>query len=411
VAAPGRRARARAPLAVSHRVASWLMLRASLLASLLHVWATHAVPTVPTPLAPARTPLRPLSIDSIQARGWLQQQLLLQADGLGENMPLFYAPVNRSRWLLPSNASCVDGTCVTSSRGRPKKCGVAQHGGLHETFVYWLNGAAPLACAVRAERPAFFGQVSRAIDRVLELHADEGAWLAAFDDQIPARRDVWASFRLMTALTQFADAAGNETLSAGVHLAVGAYVKELGDFIYTGGGFAANAWAHMRWQEGALVCLWLAEHPATPASGRAAALALARAMAARYFDWSTFLTNPAAIAATTSAADPSHPHFQSCPSNSSLCHHGVNVGQALQEPAVRYLLSGNLAFLRNTTLAVKTLWRLHGQASGIYSAEDNLAGLEPSKGTETCTVNEAMLSLFTAAWCGRNLFPFCAIWY
>ena len=124
------------------------MLRASLLASLLHVWAIHAVPTVPTPLAPARTPLRPLSIDSIQARGWLQQQLLLQADGLGENMPLFYAPVNRSRWLLPSNASCVDGTCVTSSRGRPKKCGVAQHGGLHETFVYWLNGAAPLACAV-----------------------------------------------------------------------------------------------------------------------------------------------------------------------------------------------------------------------------------------------------------------------
>ena len=65
---------------------------------------------------------------------------------------------------------------------------------------------------------------------------------------------------------------------------------------------------------------------------------------------------------------------------------------------MRYMLSNNTDYLRNSTLAVDTVWRLHGQASGIYSAEDNLAGLEPSKGTETCTVNEAMLSLYTAAW-------------
>ena len=63
---------------------------------------------------------------------------------------------------------------------------------------------------------------------------------------------------------------------------------------------------------------------------------------------------------------------------------------------MRYLLSGDREYLRNSTLAVETVWRLHGQASGIYSAEDNLAGREPSKGTETCTVNEAMFSLFSA---------------
>jgi hypothetical protein len=65
------------------------------------------------------------------------QLLLLQADGLGSHMPLFYAPVNQSRWLTGGgpNESCTDGTCVTSSRGPPKKCGVDGHGGLHETFA------------------------------------------------------------------------------------------------------------------------------------------------------------------------------------------------------------------------------------------------------------------------------------
>ena len=187
-------------------------------------------------------------------------------------------------------------------------------------------------------------------------------------------------------------------MAAAIHGAVQSYVKELDAFVNLAGGFAPNAWAHMRWAEGATVCLWLADHPATASPAAASAVALARNMAARYFNWANFLTDPAAIAATTSASDPSHPHFANCPPNSSQCHHGVNVGQALQEPAMRYRLSGNRAYLRNSTLAVRTLWRLHGQASGIYSAEDNLAGLEPSKGTETCTVNEAMLSLFTAAW-------------
>ena len=359
-----------------------------------------AVPSVVVHVEPppsARTPFVALSIDAIEPQGWLKQQLTLQADGLGANMPLFYAPVNRSRWLVPSNSSCVDGTCVTSSHGPPKKCGVDQHGGLHETFVYWINGAAPLACVLRRERPQFFRQVSEAVTRVLELHKEPGAWLAAFDDQIPARRDVWASFRLMTALTQFSDAARSTTVAAAAHRAVGAYLSELGVFVETGGGFAATSWAYMRWQEGATVCLWFADHPYTTPSGRAAALTLARTMAARYFDWSAFLTDPSAIDIATSAADPSHPQFKDCPFNSSQCHHGVNVGMALQEPAIRYRLSGNVDYLRNSTLAVKTVWRFHGQASGIYSAEDNLAGLAPSKGTETCTVNEAMLSVFNAA--------------
>lgn len=61
--------------------------------------------------------------------------------------------------------------------------------------------------------------------------------------------------------------------------------------------------------------------------------------------------------------DPSHA--------SGLSTHGVNVGQALQAPSLQYLLTGDAAFLQNASDGIDTVWRYHGQASGIYSAEDN----------------------------------------
>ena len=39
------------------------------------------------------------------------------------------------------------------------------------------------------------------------------------------------------------------------------------------------------------------------------------------------------------------------------------------------------------------------------SAEDNLAGLDPSKGTETCATNEALLSLYVAGGCTTTTAP------
>lgn len=171
-----------------------------------------------------------------------------------------------------------------------------------------------------------------------------------------------------------------------------------------------------------------------------------------------------------SIPDPSHP--------GSMPTHGVNVGQALQACAWQYKLSASPEWQANATLAIETVWKWHGQSSGmckyfqaikttwlraawykyrcfssifkkfysfciqhtnadatiivtrsnwfgrslpsqrtrairamppptfffptVDSAEDNLAGLEPSKGTETCASNEAMVSLMVAAGAGAT---------
>ena len=72
--------------------------------------------------------------------------------------------------------------------------------------------------------------------------------------------------------------------------------------------------------------------------------------------------------------------------------HGVNNGQAIKEGGVRYRLPGNSSDALSSHTRMDLLDRYHGAASGIYTADEHLAGLHPSHGTELCTVVEAMWS-------------------
>ena len=73
--------------------------------------------------------------------------------------------------------------------------------------------------------------------------------------------------------------------------------------------------------------------------------------------------------------------------------HGVNGGQALMVYAQLYRLHSNASALEEG----RRIWRrvddLHGQANGVFSADECLSGRQPTRGTETCTVVETMMSL------------------
>ena len=75
--------------------------------------------------------------------------------------------------------------------------------------------------------------------------------------------------------------------------------------------------------------------------------------------------------------------------------HGVNNGQALKSAAVQYRASHNQSDVDSTYLRMHKMDKYHGQASGIFSCDECLAGLNPSRGTELCTVVEAMFSYGT----------------
>ena len=79
--------------------------------------------------------------------------------------------------------------------------------------------------------------------------------------------------------------------------------------------------------------------------------------------------------------------------------HGVNNGQALKSAAVQYRASHNTSDIESTYLRMHNMDKYHGQASGIFSCDECLAGLNPSRGTELCTVVETMFFVFDYIQC------------
>ena len=65
---------------------------------------------------------------------------------------------------------------------------------------------------------------------------------------------------------------------------------------------------------------------------------------------------------------------------------------ALKSAAVQWRQSGDESDVESCYERMEKMDRYHGQASGIFSCDECLAGLNPSRGTELCTVVEAMFS-------------------
>jgi hypothetical protein len=77
--------------------------------------------------------------------------------------------------------------------------------------------------------------------------------------------------------------------------------------------------------------------------------------------------------------------------------HGVNIGQALKSEAVWWRRSYDATDAASTFIRLAKLDRFHGVPSGMYQADEHLAGKIPSHGTETCAVVEAVVSLAVSA--------------
>ncbi|HEV7214663.1 MAG TPA: beta-L-arabinofuranosidase domain-containing protein, partial [Chloroflexota bacterium] len=76
-----------------------------------------------------------------------------------------------------------------------------------------------------------------------------------------------------------------------------------------------------------------------------------------------------------------------------LSTHVVNNAMAIKAPGVWSRQSGDPADRTVTGRIIATLDRYHGQATGVFSGDEHLAGRSPAQGTELCAVVEYMYSL------------------
>ncbi len=289
--------------------------------------------------------LEPLRLDAIRPQGWLARQLRIQADGLSGHLDEFWPDVAESGWI-----------------------GGAAEG--WERGPYWLDGVTPLAYLLDDER--LKAKVQRWMDYILDhQHAD--GWLGPRQDQATGRYkplDPWPVSVFVKALVQFHSATGDPRLIpalAGFYRRLDALLQERPLF----------DWGRMRWAELVLGIHWLHDH-----TGEAWLLTLADRVRQQGYDWAGLFTRfPYTRRSQRGALD--------------LTTHVVNHAMAIKSQGVWYRQSGSLGHLGDLYRMIALLEAHHGQATGVFTGDEHLAGRNPSQGTELCAVVEYLYSLET----------------
>jgi DUF1680 family protein len=308
------------------------------LALLLIPAALRAADAVPNraPLAPNR--FQTLRLTTVKPRGWLLNELKLQANGLSGHLDEFWPDLGpNSGWLGGSGESW-------------------------ERGPYFLDGLVPLAFLT--ENPTLIVKVKKWLNWTLDHQTPEG-WIGPTKNQ-----DWWPNFVMLKVLTQYQEATGDPRvipLMTRYFAYQAAHLDER----------PLKEWAVYRWQDEVMSILWLYNR-----TGGAALLDLARKLHAQGKDWNA---QAAAFPYTEKVTGP----------EANLNSHGVNNAQALKAAAVWSLITNSDSDRAAIYHLFHVLDEYHGLPNGMFSADEHFSGKDPSQGTELCTVVEAMFSLET----------------
>jgi hypothetical protein len=277
-----------------------------------------------------------MPLTSVKPAGWLKDQLRIQADGITGHLGEFWPDVGpNSAWL--------GGTGEGWERG-----------------PYYLDGLLPLAYLL--DDPNLIAKVKPWVDWTLDRQRPDGSIGPE------KNKDWWPIMIMLKVLTQYQEATGDPRVIP---------VMEK-YFAYQSRTLATEplkSWAIYRWQDELASLLWLYNR-----TGDARLLDLAQQLKAQGFDWRKFYeTFP--YTGRTASGQTRHDT------------HGVNNAMGLKTAALWYLISHDPADRAGAAEAIGVLDKFHGLPNGMFSADEHLAGRNPSQGTELCAVVESMFSL------------------
>jgi uncharacterized protein len=316
------------------------------------VLAAAQTPSDTTPVVRNRAPLTSnafyqLPLGSIRPSGWLKDQLRIQANGLSGHLDETWADVGpNSGWLGGAGESW-------------------------ERGPYFLDGLVPLAWSLDDER--LKAKARKFIDWTLDHQADSGMIGPSSND------DWWPRIVMLKVLTQFQEFTGDPRVIPVMDKYFQYQLAELPRR-------PLRDWGRFRWQDEVLSVLWLYNR-----TGSANLLDLARLLHQQGVDWTALYANFQFTQKIT-------PEFLKSQENAglkeiSLRTHGVNNGQAIKAGPVWSLVSGSNTERFAAQRMIATLDQYHGLPNGMFSCDEHFAGLNPSQGSELCTVVEYMFSL------------------
>ncbi|MCL4402575.1 MAG: glycoside hydrolase family 127 protein [Acidobacteria bacterium] len=300
--------------------------------------ANAATPAAPVrnraPLAARAYNLLPLG--SVKPKGWLKRQLQIQAHGLTGHLEEFWPDLGpQSAWL-----------------------GGAGEG--WERGPYYLDGLVPLAFLL--DDPVLIARAKKWVNWTLEHQRADGGIGPA------GNKDWWPDFLILKVLTQYQEATGDPRVIPLMERFFEHQAASLDQL-------PLKVWAVYRWQDELLSVLWLYNRTGSPKL-----LDLARKLHGQGYDWAGQFVD---FRYKEKVAKPNAIHPT----------HGVNNSQGLKTAALWYQVTGDKADLDRLYNQFRMLDRYHLQPSGVHSGDEHYAGLDPSQGTELCSVIETLFSL------------------
>lgn len=276
-----------------------------------------------------------LPLGSIRPAGWLQRQLELQADGLTGRLGEIWPDVGpQSAWL----------------------------GGAGEDWErgpYYCDGLIPLAYLLT--RPPLRELAEQWVDWSLVSQGADGFFGPR------SNPDWWPRMVMLKALIHYQEATGDDRIIPFLERYFAYQLRHLP-------GRPLEKWGRARGAENLLAIDWLYQRTGDPSLRRLAELVLDQTI-----DWGKFFIEFPCRAKHTAGFD----HLI----------HVVNVAMAVKEPALRWRYRGDPAERDAVYAALRNLDHYHGQATGMFSGDEWLAGREPSQGVELCAVVEFMFTL------------------
>ncbi|WP_233581476.1 beta-L-arabinofuranosidase domain-containing protein [Acidipila sp. EB88] len=292
-----------------------------------------------------------LPLGAVRPKGWLQDQLRIQAGGLSGHLDETWPDVGpNSGWLGHAGESW-------------------------ERGPYYLDGLVPLAYLL--DDKGLQQKAQRYLDWTLGSQTPSGMFGPTSND------DWWPRMVMLKVLTQYAEATGDPRVVPFMERYFRYQLSELPQR-------PLRDWGRFRWQDEALCVAWLYERTRNPRL-----LELAHLLHAQGYAWTAEFENFQYTERTTAEKVGLGPGGNGL-NEKALATHGVNNGQAIKTGPVWSLFSGSAADRGAAAAMVRALDRYHGLPNGMFSCDEHLAGPNPSQGSELCTVVETMFSLETS---------------
>lgn len=297
------------------------------------------------PLAQNRFYLLPLT--SIRPKGWLLLQLQIQACSLSGHLDEFWPDLGpQSGWLGGSGESW-------------------------ERGPYFLDGLVPLAHLL--DDQTLLTKAAKWLDWTLS-HPSPNGMIGPSNNH-----DWWPRMVMLKVLTQHYEATGDARV---IPLMQRYFACQLRDLPAR----PLSDWGRFRWQDEVLSVFWLYNRTGNPAL-----LRLAQLLHRQGFDWHN-LYDHFPFRQKTSAKSLGMADNTPLP-DLAMAAHGVNNAMGLKSYAVWSLFSQEASDRAGVARQLAVLDRYHGMPTGVFSADEHLAGRNPSQGVELCTVVENMFSL------------------